>query len=140
MPWLESTDPLLRWDRADPELWFDSSEATDIADPIEPAEANEPMLANEAKDAALPIERNESWEQIERTEFSDQSDHTPGSVGPAEQATLGQSSACVRGAQRDLDVDHRGAVDRLEAGHAQGPRAGFEHRHGVQADGVRPVR
>ena len=136
MPWLESTEPLLWWDRADPELWFDSSEATDIADPIDPAEANEPMLANDAQDAALPIERNESWEQMERTEFSDQSDHTPSSVV---RAAIRQGSACVGGAQRDLDVDHRRAVDRLEAGHAQGPRAGFEHRHGVQADGVRPV-
>ncbi len=117
LPWLESTDPLLRWDRADPELWCESSEANDIADPIDPAEANEPMLANEAQDAALPIERNESWEQIERTEFSDQSDHTSSSVDPARTRP---SSASVGGAQRDLDVDHWRAVDRLEAGHAQG--------------------
>ena len=86
MPWLESTDPLLRWDRADPELWYASSEAADIAEPIDPAEANEPTLATDAKDAALPMERTESWEQIERTEFSDQSDHTPMSLSPGPEA------------------------------------------------------
>ena len=59
---LDSTDPLLRCDRADPELWDDSSEATDIDDPMDPAEANEPMLANEPKEAALPIDKTESCE------------------------------------------------------------------------------
>ena len=100
--WLDSTDPLLRCDRAEPELWKDQRESTDIDEPMDPAEANEKRLANEAHDAALPTQSTESWEPIDRIEFSDQSDHMPLRVVPQRQPSSGAtrrttlSSTCAQ--------------------------------------------
>jgi hypothetical protein len=75
--WLESTDPLLWWEKADSCDCDEKAEAIDIDDAIEPTEQKEKTLPNDATEAALPMDSTESCEQIESTEFSDHSDHMP---------------------------------------------------------------